>query len=296
MLAESDEKDGGAWGPPAPHGRLPPLRRFSEATAAAMATQRERMVTVTDLFILVIDDSALNRRMLIKLLENRGHRCDEARHGREGVEKVEQRLRLLDASTHEEEGSTRNVPHVVAGTNIAVPETAGGAVSAAPGPSGPSAGGGEAKGLDVVDLVDHREEMAGAHGNGVHGNGARATLAPPSPHGTPRAHRAQAPTGPYDVILIDYVMPVLDGPSACAEMRKLGHTGMIIGVTGNVAPSDIEFFQSRGANIVLTKPLSMDAFNAAVRSHAQALMSGSALESRDEPATAGHNQGATAAP
>jgi hypothetical protein len=96
--------------------------------------------------------------------------------------------------------------------------------------------------------------------------------------------------------LIDYVMPVLDGPSACAEMRKLGHMGMIIGVTGNVAPSDIEFFQSRGANTVLTKPLSMDAFNAAVRSHAQALMSGSALESRDEPATAGHNQGATATP
>jgi CheY-like chemotaxis protein len=234
---------------------------------------------------LVVDDSALNRRMLIKLLENRGHRCDEARHGREGVEKVEQRLRLLEASTHEE-GSTRNVPHVVAGTNMAVPDTAVGA--AAPGTTGPSAGGGEAKGGDGID---HRDEMAAAHGNG-----ARATLAPPSPHDTPRAHRAQAPSGPYDVILIDYVMPVLDGPTACAEMRELGHTGMIIGVTGNVAPSDIEFFQSRGANTVLTKPLSMDAFNAAVRSYAQALMSGSALESRDELATAGHKQGATATP
>ena len=32
-------------------------------------------------------------------------------------------------------------------------------------------------------------------------------------------------TNLYDVILMDYVMPVMDGPSASTEIRNLGYTG-----------------------------------------------------------------------
>ena len=38
--------------------------------------------------ILVVDDAAPNRKLLIRLLENRGHFCDAAENGQEALEYV----------------------------------------------------------------------------------------------------------------------------------------------------------------------------------------------------------------
>jgi two-component system, sensor histidine kinase len=38
---------------------------------------------------------------------------------------------------------------------------------------------------------------------------------------------------PFDVILMDFVMPNMDGPTATKEIRALGYTAPIFGVTGN---------------------------------------------------------------
>eukprot|EP00602_Paraphysomonas_sp_CaronLab_P003724 CAMPEP_0185033670 /NCGR_PEP_ID=MMETSP1103-20130426/22844_1 /TAXON_ID=36769 /ORGANISM="Paraphysomonas bandaiensis, Strain Caron Lab Isolate" /LENGTH=1002 /DNA_ID=CAMNT_0027570033 /DNA_START=123 /DNA_END=3131 /DNA_ORIENTATION=- len=62
----------------------------------------------------------------------------------------------------------------------------------------------------------------------------------------------------YDVILMDYIMPNIDGPTCTAILRRAGYTGLIIGVTGNVMPDDVETFEMSGANAVLPKPLSVD--------------------------------------
>ena len=35
-------------------------------------------------------------------------------------------------------------------------------------------------------------------------------------------------------------MPVMDGPTAIADIRKLGHNGIILGLTGNALLSDRE--------------------------------------------------------
>lgn len=58
-----------------------------------------------------------------------------------------------------------------------------------------------------------------------------------------------------DAILMDYIMPNMDGPTATSEIRKLGYCGPIIGATGNVLQSDIDYFREKGANKVLLKPL-----------------------------------------
>ena len=89
--------------------------------------------------VLVVDDSRLNRKMLLKCLTKDGHICTEAEDGLEAIERVKERI---DFS------------------------------------------------------------------NGGHGRS-------------------------YDAILMDFVMPNMDGPTATKQLRTMGYTGAIFGVTGN---------------------------------------------------------------
>ena len=66
------------------------------------------------------------------------------------------------------------------------------------------------------------------------------------------------------IILMDYVMPNMDGPTATKELRALGYKGMIIGVTGNALPADVDIFLSAGATCVLTKPFRPEELYAAI--------------------------------
>lgn len=63
---------------------------------------------------------------------------------------------------------------------------------------------------------------------------------------------------PIDSILMDYEMPVLNGPDATKILREKGYSNVtIIGVTGNVLADDINYFTSAGANRVLPKPVTL---------------------------------------
>jgi CheY-like chemotaxis protein len=65
---------------------------------------------------------------------------------------------------------------------------------------------------------------------------------------------------PYDTILMDYEMPVMDGPTASKEIRALeGCDSLIVGVTGNALPEDIARLRSCGAKAVLIKPFQIEA-------------------------------------
>ena len=83
--------------------------------------------------VLVVDDSRLNRKMLLKCLHKEGHRCTEAEDGLEAIKRVKEKADVL----------------------------------------------------------------------------------------------------PFDVILMDFVMPNMDGPTATRQLRTTGYTGAIFGVTGN---------------------------------------------------------------
>lgn len=58
----------------------------------------------------------------------------------------------------------------------------------------------------------------------------------------------------YDCILVDYEMPVMNGPEACKAVREMGYAGFVVGVTGNLLPEDIGYFMDCGADAVLPKP------------------------------------------
>jgi CheY-like chemotaxis protein len=125
------------------------------------------------LHILVVDDSKLNRKMLIKILKADGHSCDEAEDGKQ-----------------------------------------------------------------AVDMV--RASLTGTQ---------------------PALNRTQPPieiTPTYDTILMDFMMPVMNGSDATAEIRKMGYEGPIFGVTGNALPEDQLAFLASGVDRVLVKPLDPD--------------------------------------
>ena len=68
-------------------------------------------------------------------------------------------------------------------------------------------------------------------------------------------NRWNDPDAGYSVILMDFVMPFMDGPSATKVLREKGYMGFIFGLTGNVSHKDKEYFMKRGLDKVFSKPL-----------------------------------------
>ncbi|GAB3538470.1 hypothetical protein GCM10027443_33480 [Pontibacter brevis] len=59
---------------------------------------------------------------------------------------------------------------------------------------------------------------------------------------------------PYDLVLMDLHMPVMNGFDAIAEIRKLGYTMPIIALTANASENEKKRILSLGGNDYLTKP------------------------------------------
>ena len=67
--------------------------------------------------------------------------------------------------------------------------------------------------------------------------------------------RSMQELAPYHIVLMDSAMPHTTGPAATEELRRRGYKGVIIGLTGNALPADVETFLCKGADAVLLKPL-----------------------------------------
>jgi len=65
----------------------------------------------------------------------------------------------------------------------------------------------------------------------------------------------------YDIIFLDNLMPVMNGPETVSILRKNGFNKLIIGLTGNALDTDVLEFELSGADIVLVKPLKIDLFD-----------------------------------
>jgi len=64
----------------------------------------------------------------------------------------------------------------------------------------------------------------------------------------------------YDAVLMDNHMPMMDGLTATTLIRDLGYNGVIVGLTGDTNPDDVNKFLAAGANFVLAKPFDINLY------------------------------------
>ena len=121
------------------------------------------------LYLLIVDDSALNRRMIIKLLGD--HICDQAVDGVEAVAKYAEKVNLSKSAL------------TVNPSDIAHAEKSSGGIS-------------------------------------------------------PISSRM------YDAILMDFMMPNMDGPTATEIIKGMGYTGPVLGITGKYYSYDLQIYKS----------------------------------------------------
>lgn len=59
----------------------------------------------------------------------------------------------------------------------------------------------------------------------------------------------------FDLVLMDIVMPVMDGHEAAQQLRKLGYKGLIIALTANASEMQGKHCLDSGINMVMVKPV-----------------------------------------
>lgn len=71
----------------------------------------------------------------------------------------------------------------------------------------------------------------------------------------------------YDLVLMDIVMPKLDGVSATSLIRKFDHMTPIISMTSNSKPNEIMTYYSSGMNDILPKPFTKEGLLGMLEKH-----------------------------
>ncbi|KAG8987843.1 kinase-regulated stress-responsive transcription factor skn7 [Tulasnella sp. 427] len=71
----------------------------------------------------------------------------------------------------------------------------------------------------------------------------------------------------YDLVLMDIVMPKLDGVSATSLIRQFDHMTPIISMTSNNKPNDVVTYYSSGMNDILPKPFTRESLFTMLEKH-----------------------------
>jgi signal transduction histidine kinase/CheY-like chemotaxis protein len=88
--------------------------------------------------------------------------------------------------------------------------------------------------------------------------GLKLEIAPNGQVACEKALSALNRNAPYDLILMDVQMPVMDGFSATQELRGKGYRGPIIALTANAMERDRSKCLDAGCNDFVTKPIDME--------------------------------------
>ena len=87
--------------------------------------------------------------------------------------------------------------------------------------------------------------------------GCEATAAQDGQQAYEMAMQARSNGDPFDVILMDMQMPVMDGYTATSKLRAEGYTGVIIALTAHAMKEDRERCLRVGCDEYASKPVDM---------------------------------------
>ena len=88
--------------------------------------------------------------------------------------------------------------------------------------------------------------------------GLKVEIAPNGQIACEKALAARARGTPFDLILMDVQMPVMDGFTATLQLRNGGYSGPIIALTANAMDRDRSKCLNAGCNDFVTKPIQME--------------------------------------
>jgi signal transduction histidine kinase/DNA-binding NarL/FixJ family response regulator len=108
--------------------------------------------------------------------------------------------------------------------------------------------------LVAEDGIDNQALIAAKLGE----TGLKLELAPNGQIACEKAVAAAARGKPFDLILMDVQMPVMDGFTAMLELRGKGYRGPIIALTANAMDRDRTKCLNAGCNEFVTKPIQME--------------------------------------
>jgi len=117
--------------------------------------------------------------------------------------------------------------------------------------------------LLVEDGLDNQRLIGGI----LRRAGLEVEIAADGEIGCELALHSQSSDDPYDVVLMDMQMPVLDGYTAVQRLRAAGYRGAIIALTAHAMSGDRERCISVGCSDYATKPIARDELLAQVASH-----------------------------
>ncbi len=114
--------------------------------------------------------------------------------------------------------------------------------------------------------------------------GAHVELADDGKIGCERAMQARREGRPFDLVLMDMQMPVLDGYAATERLRNEGFAGPIIALTAHAMTGERERCIRAGCDEYLSKPIDRKALLQAIRAY----MPQAQLPAQNEPAVSGN--------
>jgi signal transduction histidine kinase/ActR/RegA family two-component response regulator len=100
-------------------------------------------------------------------------------------------------------------------------------------------------GIDNRRLITHYLKNAGAF----------VAIAENGAEGVEKCMAALSAREPYDIVLMDMQMPIMDGYSAVIELRKNSYAGPIIALTAHAMPEDRKRCMDSGCSDYLSKPI-----------------------------------------